>query len=88
MLLQQIDRFCKEQRIFSCNFLYVDPQWQPLAETAGCATWINQQSLWSNHGYRHFDDYLASFNANQRRNIKRERRAVEAVQKLLDSAGE
>jgi len=76
LLLQLIDEFCAEQQILSCNFLYVDPTWQPLAEAAGCATWLNQQSLWSNHGYRHFDDYLASFNANQRRNIKRERRAV------------
>ncbi|MEN9766145.1 GNAT family N-acetyltransferase [Vulcanococcus sp.] len=77
LLLQQIDRFCQEQRIFSCNFLYVDPQWQPLAEAAGCATWINQQSLWSNQNYRTFEDYLGSFNANQRRNIKRERKAVQ-----------
>ena len=79
LMLRLIDGFCAEHRILSCNFLYVDPTWQPLAEAAGCATWLHQQSLWSNHGYRHFDDYLASFNANQRRNIKRERRAVSAA---------
>lgn len=79
LMLRLIDGFCAEHRILSCNFLYVDPAWQPLAEAAGCATWLHQQSLWSNHGYRHFDDYLASFNANQRRNIKRERRAVAAA---------
>lgn len=79
LMLRLIDGFCAEHRILSCNFLYVDPSWQPLAEAAGCATWLHQQSLWSNHGYRHFDDYLASFNANQRRNIKRERRAVAAA---------
>jgi len=79
VLLQQIDRFCREQKIFSCNFLYVDPQWQPLAEAAGCATWINQQSLWSNQNYASFDDYLRSFNANQRRNIKRERKSVQSA---------
>lgn len=78
-LLAEIDRFCREHQILSCNLLYVDPQWQPLAEAAGCATWLNQQSLWSNQGYRQFDDYLASFNANQRRNIKRERKAVQAA---------
>lgn len=79
LMLELIDRFCRDQGLLSCNFLYVDPQWQPLAEAAGCAAWVNQQSQWSNPGHRHFDDYLASFNANQRRNIKRERKAVGAA---------
>ncbi|CAK6689863.1 GNAT family N-acetyltransferase [Synechococcus sp. CBW1107] len=76
LMLELIDAFCRRNHLLSCNFLYVDPAWQPLAEAAGCATWINQQSLWHNPGYRSFADYLASFNANQRRNIKRERKAV------------
>jgi predicted N-acyltransferase len=79
LMLELIDAFCREHQIFSCNFLYVDPAWQPLAEAAGCATWLNQQSLWSNQGYGDFNAYLASFNANQRRNIKRERKAVQAA---------
>ena len=79
LMLELIDAFCRENQIFSCNFLYVDPAWQPLAEAAGCATWLNQQSLWSNQGYGDFNAYLASFNANQRRNIKRERKAVQAA---------
>ena len=79
VMLQLIDAFCAEHHILSCNFLYVDPAWQPLAEAAGCATWLNQQSLWSNQAYADFDAYLQSFNANQRRNIKRERRAVAAA---------
>ena len=79
LLLELIDGFCREHRIFSCNFLYVDPAWRPLAEAAGCHTWLNQQSLWSNQGYGSFDDYLRGFNANQRRNIKRERKAVQAA---------
>ena len=79
LMLDLIDAFCREHQIFSCNFLYVDPAWQPLAEAAGCATWLNQQSLWSNQGYKDFSAYLDSFNANQRRNIKRERKAVQAA---------
>jgi len=79
VMLQLIDAFCAEHQILSCNFLYVDPAWQPLAEAAGCATWLNQQSLWSNQAYADFEAYLQSFNANQRRNIKRERRAVAAA---------
>ena len=76
VLLQTIDRFCEQNGILSCNFLYVDPQWRSLAEAAGCAAWLNQQSLWSRGSDRSFEDYLKGFNANQRRNIKRERKAV------------
>jgi len=76
LMLELIDDFCHRNGILSCNFLYVDPAWQPLAEAAGCARWINQQSQWSNPGHADFEAYLASFNANQRRNIRRERRAV------------
>lgn len=79
LLMQLIDQFCGQNQLLSCNFLYVDPQWLPLAEAAGCAPWLNQQSLWTNPGYGNFNDYLASFNANQRRNIKRERLAVAAA---------
>jgi len=79
LLMQLIDQFCGQNQLLSCNFLYVDPQWRPLAEAAGCAPWLNQQSLWTNPGYGNFNDYLASFNANQRRNIKRERLAVAAA---------
>jgi len=75
-LLRAIDRFCEQNGILSCNFLYVDPQWRPLAEAAGCAAWLNQQSLWSRGDDQSFEDYLKGFNANQRRNIKRERKAV------------
>ena len=79
LMLQLIDQFCRRQKILSCNFLYVDPSWQPLAEAAGCATWLHQQSQWTNPGYSSFDDYLQDFNANQRRNIRRERQAVAAA---------
>jgi predicted N-acyltransferase len=78
-MLALIDDFCRANHILSCNFLYVDPAWRPLAEACGCALWLNQQSLWINPGHASFEDYLASFNANQRRNIRRERKAVSAA---------
>ena len=76
LMLELIDTFALNNGILSCNFLYVDPAWRPLAEAAGCASWLNQQSLWTANGQSDFNDYLAGFNANQRRNIKRERKAV------------
>jgi predicted N-acyltransferase len=79
LLLDQIREFCQRNGVLSCNFLYVDPHWRPLAEAAGCAAWINQQTCWTNAGFADFEAYLASFNANQRRNIRRERAAVAAA---------
>jgi len=76
LMMSLIDDFAARHGILSCNFLYVDPEWQPLAEASGCAGWLNQQSQWFAHGQLTFSDYLAGFNANQRRNIKRERKAV------------
>lgn len=77
LMLNEIDHFCDCNRVSSCNFLFVDPDWQPFAEQAGCLPWLHYSYIWQNQGYQTFDDYLQSFNANQRRNIKRERKAVE-----------
>jgi len=38
---------------------------------AGC------QFHWTNNGYRDFDDYLATFTAEKRKKLKRERRFVQ-----------
>jgi predicted N-acyltransferase len=75
-LFQQIEAFCREHRLLSCNLLYVDPGFASKAERCGWSLWLNEQSEWSNPGFECFDDYLATFNANQRRNIRRERQAV------------
>ncbi len=77
LMMQIIDQFAQENGILSCNFLYVDPIWRPLAEDAGCSTWLNKQSLWLAEEKKDFSDYLNSFNSNQRRNIKRERQYIQ-----------
>ncbi len=76
LMMKSIDDFAISNRILSCNFLYVDPSWQVIAELEGCATWINKQSIWMSEDQKNFEDYLARFNSNQRRNIKRERKSV------------
>jgi hypothetical protein len=77
MMLDEIDHFCDRNRISGCHFLYVDPEWRPVLERHGFTTWLHHSFIWSNLGFQSFDDYLNVFNANQRRNIKRERKAVE-----------
>ncbi len=77
IMMNYIDEFALKNGILSCNFLYVDEQWKQYGESANCLCWINKQSLWSSKGEENFDDYLQRFNANQRRNIKRERQSIQ-----------
>jgi predicted N-acyltransferase len=76
LMVHSIDQFCIENKISGCNFLYVDPECKPMLEKFGFASWLHHSYIWKNQEYESFDDYLKGFNANQRRNIKRERKAV------------
>ncbi len=76
LMVNAIDHFCDRNHISGCNFLYVDPDWKLVMERHGFSTWMHHSFIWQNQDYQTFDDYLAVFNANQRRNIKRERKAV------------
>jgi uncharacterized protein len=76
MMVNAIDHFCQRNRITSCSFLYADPTWKKMLEDQGFHTWLHHSYIWQNQNYQTFDDYLTAFNANQRRNIKRERKAV------------
>jgi len=71
-----IDRFCLENRLSGCHFLFTDPTWAALMARIGFLPWQHQYFSWTNPGHSTFDDYLADFNSNQRRNIKRERRRL------------
>lgn len=76
MMVGAIDQFCLRNRISGCNFLYVDPDWRSVMERHGFSSWLHHSYIWTNQNYQTFEDYLGAFNANQRRNIKRERKAV------------
>ncbi len=77
LMVRAINYFCDRQNISGCHFLYVDPEWKPVLERHGFTAWLHHSSIWQNQDFQNFDDYLTMFNANQRRNIKRERKAVE-----------
>jgi uncharacterized protein len=76
LMVREIDVFCSKHNISGCHFLYVDPEWRPVIERNGFTAWLHHSYIWQNSGFNTFDDYLTQFNANQRRNIKRERKAV------------
>jgi hypothetical protein len=76
ILVWAIDQFCQRNNLSGCNFLYADPAWCEVMTQHGFNVWLHHSFIWQNKGFSSFDDYLAVFNANQRRNIKRERKAV------------
>ena len=76
VMLKAIDDFCTEHRINGCHFLFVDPIWRLTVEPLGFSPWLHHSYIWQNQDYETFDGYLANFNANQRRNIKRERKSL------------
>ncbi len=78
LMLRAIDRFCQQNQISGCSFLFVDPDWSNRMVEYGFIGWRHQSYVWKNPGFGTFDDYLAVFNSNQRRNIKRERRSLNA----------
>lgn len=77
LMVRAIDEFCDRNQISGCHFLYADPEWRGMMEDLGFSKWLHHSYVWQNNGFQSFDDYLAQFNANQRRNIKRERKSVE-----------
>ena len=79
IMLNAIDHFCLQNHLSGCSFLFVDPQWQEHLINYGFTGWRHQSYVWHNSGFNTFDDYLAVFNANQRRNIRKERRTMQTL---------
>jgi predicted N-acyltransferase len=79
LMISAIDRFCIENRLSGCSFLFVDPDWHERIEALGFTSWRHQSYVWKNSGFKTFEDYLAVFNTNQRRNIKRERKTLKQL---------
>jgi len=84
-MIHAIDGFCDRNDISGCHFLYVDPDWRDSMTQLGFQQWLHHSYIWQNQGFNDFDDYLSIFNANQRRNIKRERKSVEKAGLRLEA---
>jgi predicted N-acyltransferase len=77
LMVRAVDELCRANQLSGVSFNYVDPLWKPRLEALGFFAWEHQSFLWKNPGFRSFEDYLAVFDKNQRRNIRRERRKME-----------
>jgi len=82
-IVSEIDQLCRHHHLSGSSFLFVDPQWYRQMRQQGYFGWQHQSYAWLNNGFKSFDDYLAVFNSNQRRNIKRERKELEKQGILL-----
>jgi predicted N-acyltransferase len=76
VMFQGIEELVARYGLSGCGFNYVDPQWRRLPEDHGYRAWTHQGFVWRNQGFHCFDDFLGIFKSNQRRNIRRERRAL------------
>ncbi len=75
-MLKAIDELCRRYGLSGCSFHYVDPDWARVLAPHGFLSWTHQSFAWQNQDFQTFDDYLAIFKSGQRRNIKRERKAM------------
>ncbi|MDR2210060.1 MAG: GNAT family N-acetyltransferase [Spirochaetaceae bacterium] len=73
-LLDAVERLCQRTGIRGVHFLFTDPAWAAwpgsLMDRA-YGGWKHSRFAWENN-YTDFDQYLARFNKNQRKNIKKE----------------
>jgi predicted N-acyltransferase len=71
-MLDAAETICRQNRIASLNLLWVDPAWAEMLGELGYNAWDHFHYLWENQNFSSFDDYLALFSKNQRKNIRRE----------------
>ncbi len=76
-MIQAIEMLCRKNDIHSSSFLWADPDWKEHPASDGYIGWMHQSYLWDGSGFSSFDDYLAVFDKNQRKNIRKERRSME-----------
>jgi hypothetical protein len=72
-MVQELDTFCRENGICSLQFNFIDDHWADILCRESFTPWIHQGYLWENTNFKTFDDYLAVFRKNQRKNIRKER---------------
>lgn len=75
-LFEAIEAFCDRSGIKVLQFNYVLDEWRERFERWGMVAWAHHGYQWHNENFNHFDDYLARFTKNQRRNVRRERKSM------------
>lgn len=61
----------------SLSFLFTTPDFTDALESLEFSRWVHQGFEWYRKGMNSFDDYLATFGKNQRKNIRKERKSLQ-----------
>jgi len=77
IMVNVITQYCKNKNISGCHFLYVDSEWVPMMQHMRFVEWKHYTFQWQNKGYESFDDFLQALKPSHRRNVKKERKALE-----------
>lgn len=75
-LLSHLNQCLEEDSFSSLHILFPTLAQVELLRAAGFLTRLDCRFLWRNAGYTTFDDFLGTFSARQRKNIRRERRKI------------
>ncbi len=75
-LINQALELAREMGVSSLHWLFPDRGDMEKLERQGMMRRTGTQFHWHNRGYQSFDDFLATFNAQKRKKLKRERRRV------------
>jgi uncharacterized protein len=79
LLLDFIDFYCESRNLSSSRFYFVSPSvphLDGLLRKRGYLRLTTEYSLWFNHNYTSFEDYLQSFKSSRRTKIRRELREI------------
>jgi uncharacterized protein len=79
MLLDYIDFYCKSENLSTSRLYFVSPSAPHLdavLREKGYLRLRTEYSLWFNHNYTSFEDYLGSFKSSRRTKIRRELREI------------
>jgi uncharacterized protein len=74
--LQAIAAHAREQALSSVHALFIDEVLREAAHAAGWLLRCDCHFQWHNHGFADFEDFLATFSADKRKKVHRERRRV------------
>jgi predicted N-acyltransferase len=76
VIMEALEKLCAANNLSGISFLFVEPRFAAILRDLGMHSWLHQGYIWENPGYRTFDDYLARFGSQARKNVKRERRIL------------
>ncbi len=77
LMVRALIRMCLDKGVQSIHFHFTDQNWARRMKGYHFLSWEHQAFQWTHQGLTSFDDYLQVFKSSQRKNIKRERRALQ-----------